>query len=346
MGEIGEISIQYSLSVLFARGTIVAAVDRQLKQAHELIKSGQKQQAVAILKPILKTDRDNAGAWWLLAHAVDSQEHARKALENVLRIRPDDEKARAKLAGMTRASSTRTTPAPARPSRNSLTAPPDPFLDDDAFDEDPFAVLDSDDPFADIDDGSDPFGSGPRYSDPDPFSDMSKVNFIEQYRKPERAAAKPAKKSGSNVPFILMATVMALVGLGVVVYLLMNLDTVANSISGDDLPSNYLDFGVSKTGRTGSGESDEWFFEFDGYPPGTGIYRIAIEVNGRTATSDPVVELYDPQGNLIASDDQSGGANNARIVRALPRAGTYRIVVGGWRGGELSYEVTLRRLDD
>jgi pre-peptidase len=71
---------------------------QQMQQVYQLIKSGQKQQAIQVLLPILKADRDNADAWWLMANAVsDNPERARQALENVLRLRPDHPQARQML---------------------------------------------------------------------------------------------------------------------------------------------------------------------------------------------------------------------------------------------------------
>jgi hypothetical protein len=57
-----------------------------LTQAYELIEAEKLDDARAILKPILDTDRDNPDAWWLYAHAVTDSESARVALSNVLRI--------------------------------------------------------------------------------------------------------------------------------------------------------------------------------------------------------------------------------------------------------------------
>jgi len=61
-------------------------IDQQLALIHEQIERGNTDEAVAMLKPILETDSDNADAWWLYAHAVDDSETARMALNNVLRI--------------------------------------------------------------------------------------------------------------------------------------------------------------------------------------------------------------------------------------------------------------------
>lgn len=60
-----------------------------LKQAFSLIEAGDLEDAKAILRPILESDKDNADVWWLYSHAVTDADAARLALNNVLRIEPD-----------------------------------------------------------------------------------------------------------------------------------------------------------------------------------------------------------------------------------------------------------------
>ncbi len=59
-----------------------------LKQAFSLIEAGNLEDAKAILRPILESDKDNADVWWLYSHAVTDTDTARLALNNVLRIEP------------------------------------------------------------------------------------------------------------------------------------------------------------------------------------------------------------------------------------------------------------------
>lgn len=58
----------------------------QLDQAYDLIKAGDKQAAIDILEPLIRAERDNDDAWWLLANATDDPAAKRNALNNVLRI--------------------------------------------------------------------------------------------------------------------------------------------------------------------------------------------------------------------------------------------------------------------
>jgi hypothetical protein len=68
--------------------------DIALKQAFDLIEGGNLEDAKAILRPILESEKDNADVWWLYSHAVTDPETARLALNNVLRIDPDYSDAR------------------------------------------------------------------------------------------------------------------------------------------------------------------------------------------------------------------------------------------------------------
>lgn len=70
--------------------------------------------------------------------------------------------------------------------------------------------------------------------------------------------------------------------------------------------------------------------------PGDGPFGFANSL-------DPVVELYDPAGNLVASDDNSGGdGRNARLTYTATTGGSYIIDMGavGMTGGEYLLSVT------
>lgn len=113
----------------------------QLQEAFALIKSGREKEAVALLMPILKADRDNANAWWLMANALEKPDQVRGALEQVLRLRPDNTKAQQMLVKINTlyarvgSSDAASAPPPAqpRPAAPPQPTPPDPF-------DDPFAA--------------------------------------------------------------------------------------------------------------------------------------------------------------------------------------------------------------
>lgn len=58
----------------------------QLKKALALMKSGRKKEATLILQTILRQDRSNAQAWWLMANALEDDAKKRKAAEKVLAL--------------------------------------------------------------------------------------------------------------------------------------------------------------------------------------------------------------------------------------------------------------------
>lgn len=61
-------------------------IEIALKQAFNLIEADQLEDARAILRPILESEKDNADVWWVYAHAVTDVDTARLALNNVLRL--------------------------------------------------------------------------------------------------------------------------------------------------------------------------------------------------------------------------------------------------------------------
>ncbi len=68
-----------------------------LKEAYQLIREGNRAEAIALLTPLLKSDKDNKNAWWLLANAASKPEQVEYALKNVLRLDPYHSQAQAKL---------------------------------------------------------------------------------------------------------------------------------------------------------------------------------------------------------------------------------------------------------
>ncbi|MBO9309971.1 MAG: tetratricopeptide repeat protein [Chloroflexi bacterium] len=66
----------------------------QLKQAYAYIQEERLDEAIAILRRVLRDNPDNADAWWLMANAVSEPADAAEALSNVLRLRPDYAEAR------------------------------------------------------------------------------------------------------------------------------------------------------------------------------------------------------------------------------------------------------------
>jgi tetratricopeptide (TPR) repeat protein len=64
-------------------------LNTRLSQAYGLIEADDLSEAVALLKPVLAENPNNADAWWLYAHAVDDADDARAALSTVLSLDPN-----------------------------------------------------------------------------------------------------------------------------------------------------------------------------------------------------------------------------------------------------------------
>lgn len=69
----------------------------QLQRAYELIQSDDIAEAHMILARHLAKHRDDVDAWWLMVYATEDQNEAERALQNVLRLDPNHEQARALL---------------------------------------------------------------------------------------------------------------------------------------------------------------------------------------------------------------------------------------------------------
>lgn len=167
---------------------------QQLQQAYEFIKAGQREQAGTILVAILKRDRNNADAWWLLANASNDPDKARQALENVLRIRPDDVRAREKLDKL---GGTASEPPPS--SHFSMPISPT------SSSTDPFgATTSNDDPFASFPQPAWSADSTPKADDMpmvSPFGDFDLDNFdpSADIPFPEAPSEKPVAAASGSV---------------------------------------------------------------------------------------------------------------------------------------------------
>lgn len=65
-------------------------MNEQLNRAYDLIKEGQAQAAIEIIEAVIRSDRDNEDAWWLLANATSDTNAKRNALNSVLRLTSND----------------------------------------------------------------------------------------------------------------------------------------------------------------------------------------------------------------------------------------------------------------
>lgn len=75
-----------------------ATPPQELVNAYKLLKAGKRKEAGQQLKTYLAQNPDNADAWWLMSFTVGKPDQIEKCLHTALKIDPQHEKARAKLA--------------------------------------------------------------------------------------------------------------------------------------------------------------------------------------------------------------------------------------------------------
>jgi hypothetical protein len=323
-----------------------------MQEAFRLIKAGDKAEAARILTPILEDERDNADAWWLMAHAVEKPSHVRQALEHVLRLRPDDAKARAMLDKLPQ--------TPPKPAPKPRTADPlAQSFGSGRMDDDPFAGVDDGDPFASVDNA-------------DPFADV-KDDRPAHRREPN--LGKPAKtgSSGGNPLTIALAVVgvlalvvcgvCALTGIGglslfgqaaqslsaemqqyttvmpdgsIVVNNMGSYDSVEDAVIGDLTVIGPIDFGQQVQGYIGDA-FDNHAYTFDGSAGDV----VNIDLVGTSDNFTPEFQIYDSGINRIASE--MGAFDDAIYTSVtLANSGTYTLVVSGI-ASEGSYDLKISR---
>lgn len=210
----------------------MADVRAQLVQAYNWIKEGKKAEAEALLIRILGNDEKNADAWWLLANALTDPAEQAEALDQLLELRPNDEKAQKMLARLRLTPPTPPPPAPRPaapppPPTRPASPPPPPARAGSLRDVDPFDTVDDDsDPFADVKSSDDdPFAEvndsrRKRSAEPDPFGDDEDPFAVAEAAKPKRKTApppvsrwedKPKKESGNNNLLIILGVIAAVI---------------------------------------------------------------------------------------------------------------------------------------
>ena len=125
-------------------------------------------------------------------------------------------------------------------------------------------------------------------------------------------------------------------------------DTISSQADSESGPGYYDDGDQLKTtvkdklivgGPAGTGNLQTYFdannWTFDG-SAGQTVTVVVQAVKG----SDPHVKLLQPDGTLLAEDDDGGGGTNAQIEIVLPLGGTYTIRIDMMVLGE--YTVSVR----
>lgn len=183
---------RHMLETLQAEPTI----DPRLTEAVKMIEGGREREAGKVALDVIKENRKNADAWWVLANAIKTGDDERriKALEQVVHLRPDHQEAREWLDEL----------------RGLRVPPPHDFIDENFDDDDdPFGdvgLYDDDDPFADIAlyDDDDPFADIELAEDDDPFADeVAGASAEGQAVAPKRKPA-PSLRIFHTVSFVIV----------------------------------------------------------------------------------------------------------------------------------------------
>lgn len=344
----------------------------QLRRAYDLIRQGQKEEAVAILQPILRSDRDNADAWWLMANALTDPARQIQALNQVLRLRPSDQRAQKMLARLE---------AEQRAKEDAFSFP--------VSDDDPFANASrsSNDVFPNSSSrtdlsGSDPFASNaPPVGSGDPFASGSSGM---QPARPTYATYEPPRqqRSGRN-PFVTCLAIVGALVIGCCAFTFFVVPRIAGPLL-EQVASQFPDLILTFTANPQLQEAFATLgaqgFEFNGSANGTfnpsnardlgkieigrpltgnvsrttdNFYTLAvndrqsliIEVSATPGSDlDPQLYVYDVSYNLVDQNDDislSDNNYNSRLTVTLS-PGAYFIVVSAF-SSEGAYEVSITR---
>lgn len=73
-------------------------IELQLREAFALMKAGKKAEANSIVQAVLREDKRNTSAWWLLSMLLEDEDKIVQTLENLLALNPEHLGARKRLA--------------------------------------------------------------------------------------------------------------------------------------------------------------------------------------------------------------------------------------------------------
>lgn len=282
----------------------MGSTNQQLQQAYEAIKAGRRQEGINILLPVLKADSDNANAWWLMANALREPDDIREALENVLRLRPNHDKAQQMLDKL------------------NARYPRKPKPPADAYD------FDADDPFAD--DEYDP------YYQPRPRAASGYPVTVVKSQKSGSSTLLVVLAIVGAIALVACGACVLLPTLSVALFAQQFGDSSSAALG------DYINRGAVRRGQTVQGtvdtfDDDGWVFNADGGE------QLTIEVTARDNKLDPQLYIYRPDGTLLAENDDIDlmDNTNSRVQVTLPTGGAYVIVVSAFGLGG-PYDLTVR----
>jgi hypothetical protein len=330
-----------------------------VQDAIALIKSGQREEARAILTGILKDDKDNLAAWAGMVQVATSREEAAACLKQVLRLKPGDPWASRQLEKLEPAQPEPTPTAPPPPPSAPAYAPPAPSSTPPA----PAAQESADfmastqphaqAPLADSGGWVDASDSTPISAadatarlEPEQLHRLAKT--AEEPLPSAPPAGKPARGRSNTMLYVGIAVLLlaiCAVVVGLLVVMSGGMPSINAILSGGAEPVYDGGDGLSTTlvqtidlGQTQQARLDDVFDAHNWQFDGSAGQSVTIQVNSLEG-SDPQAKLIDPRGQVIAQDDDNGGGHDALIVTTLPSDGVYTVRVDMWTIGPYSISV-------
>jgi hypothetical protein len=335
-----------------------------LQQAYRLIREGNKPEAVRLLTPIVRAEPLNADAWWLLANALDNPDQKRKALEQVLKLRPNDDAAQRMYDRLQPTSSAPLKKQTVKTKSVATSAVPAPEFEEIETDGD---IFESYDPM--LDDSrpaarrsSRKSGGGGRGPVATCLAIIGGLTLLSCVACLVITALSAPTIQREIDGFMLTYTSEPALATFVSEFttLVPQLDGIFDSIqlgttpgapqsaatppappaSSAPMPSDLVGRGTISKGETvtqtlDSSRDDAWTFSADAGE------RVIIQLTSNDSELDPQLYLYDDSRTLVAqNDDISSGDLNSIIDINLTDAGKYTIRVSKFSNGG-AYTLTL-----
>ncbi len=327
-----------------------------LQQAYRLIRDGNKPEAVRLLTPIVRAEPLNADAWWLLANALDNPDQQRRALEQVLKLRPNDDAARRMYERFPSNITPTNNPAVKRTAKTRPVLAPAPEFRETGEDEN---ILDTYDPMLGEQRPSrSSSGSSGRRRNPlttclaiigalvviscigclavTAFGVPVLGNVVQDimltYTSEPALATLASGLATLGAPQF-QQTLGAAIQSGVTQIAPQSAATLAVPPSSASMPSDLVGRGSITKGQTvnqtvDTFRDDAWTFSADAGE------HVVIELTANDPALDPHLYLYNGSRALVAeNDDVSDSNNNSRIEITLTDAGKYTIRVSRFNGG-------------
>ncbi len=331
---------------------VLLEAQREMEFAEAALRRGDFVQARRLLAQLLRGDSENLMAWRFLLRALQNPEHRQRAAREILRLAPGDAEAQMALQ----------TPNHVQPRMGSRARVP-------AFGE----LSHDDDPFGELANYRARNGLPvPPMSNPDvipaPVAQrvLPQVRRFPRVRLPRISLRMPrfwrrtpvAKSAGRRLPWRSVLGIIgggALLGGAYLYFTPLNAPFLASALPANpaDLPHPALAhigyptetlqaLGLDEPRRNTLAATVYDLYFFDGV---RGLL-LSVDVISLDPLLDPVVELYDPNGELLNWNDNGDfslgrGTLDSRLEIVLPSDGRYLISVGGIIG-DGKYIISMR----